>query len=187
MRIKKTALIAVFFLFLFSTVSFGADVAKIGVFDFGRILEISSAGKAAKVELTEKGQKMANDLKKKEAQLKELKKRLEQETLVMDEQMRAQKGREFRIRVNDLKELQRAYSNQARQMQEIATRRVGKEVEKLITEIGKTEGYLLILEKRKGGVWYHPKPIDITDRLIKEFNEKYAQEVENKKNHEKEQ
>ena len=186
MRIEKTALIAVFFLFLFSTVSFGADVAKIGVFNFARILEISSAGKAAKVDLTEKGQKMTNDLKNKERELEELKKRLEQETLVMDREMREQKGREFRIKVNDLKELQRRYNNQIRKMQEIATRRMGKEVEELILEIGKTEGYLLILEKRNGGVWYHPTPIDITDRLIKAFNEKYAQNIENKKNNKKE-
>ncbi len=187
MRIEKIALIAVVFLFLFSSASFGADVAKIGVFNFARILEISSAGKATKAELTEKEQKMANDLKNKERELEELKKRLERETLVMDREMREQKGREFRIKVNDLKELQRRYNNQIRQMQEIATRRMGKEVEGLITEIGKAEGYLLILEKRKGGVWYHPTPIDITDRLIKELNEKYAQKAENKKNNEKEQ
>ena len=187
MRIEKIALIAVFFLFLFSTVSFGADVAKIGVFNFARILEISSAGKATKAELKEKWQKMANDLKNKGTELEELKKRFERETLVMDREMREQKGREFRIKVNDLKELKRRYNNQMRQMNANVTRRLGKVVEELVLEIGKTEGYLLILEKRNGGVWYHPTPIDITDRLIKEFNEKYAQNIENKKNNEKEQ
>jgi len=181
MRIEKIALIAVFFLFLFSTVSFGADVAKIGIFNFGKILEISSAGKATKAELKEKLQKMANDLKKKGAELEEFKKRLDQETLVMDREMRAQKEREFRIKINDFKELQRSYNNQARQIQDAATRRIRKEVEELILEIGKTEGYLLILDKVEGGVWYHPTPIDITDRLIKEFNEKYAQSIENNK------
>ena len=105
----------------------------------------------------------------------------------MDGQMRAQKEREFRIRVNDLKALQRTYNNQARQMQEKAFRRIGKEVQELTSEIGKTEGYLLILEISKGGIWYHPAPIDITDRLIKELNEKYAQKLENKKDNEKKQ
>ena len=65
MRIEKIALITVFFLLLFSTASFGADVAKIGVFNFPKILEISSAGKAISAELTEKGKAMADDLKKK--------------------------------------------------------------------------------------------------------------------------
>jgi outer membrane protein len=181
MRISIITLITVFFLFWFSTVSLAADVAKIGVFDFGKILEISSAGKAAKLELTEQGQKMGDDLKKKGGELEELKKRLERESLVMDKEMRAEKEREFRIKVNDFKELQQRYSEQARQMQENVTRRMGKQVQELVEQIGKTEGYLIIIEKRKGGVWYHPTAIDLTDRLIKEFNEKYAKEVENKK------
>ena len=64
------------FLLLGVTLSYGADVAKIGVLDFARILETSSAGKAAQAELNNAGAKMGEDLKKKGSDLEELQKRL---------------------------------------------------------------------------------------------------------------
>jgi outer membrane protein len=49
---------------LFVVSSFAADVAKIGVIDLQRVLETSDAGKAAQVEITKKGLKMGDELKR---------------------------------------------------------------------------------------------------------------------------
>jgi len=42
----------------------------------------------------------------------------------------------------------------------------------IIEEIGKSEGYLLIMDKR--GVLYSPSTIDITDQVVKKYNAKYS-------------
>jgi Skp family chaperone for outer membrane proteins len=42
----------------------------------------------------------------------------------------------------------------------------------MVEEIGKKEGYLLIL--RSEGVMYAPDTIDITDAIIKQMNDSFA-------------
>ncbi len=166
-------------LFLFSlTVSYGADVAKIGVVDFQRILEVSSAGKSAQAEIKSQGEKMETDLKKKGSELEELKKKLEREALVMSMEMREEKEREFRIKINDFKSLEKKYKEEFKVVNNRLVNRIKKDIFELIEEIGKKEGYLLIIEKHEAGVMYSPTAIDITDKLIIQYNEKVAQQAE---------
>ena len=166
-------------LFLFSlTVSYGADIAKIGVVDFQRILEVSSAGKSAQAEIKSQGEKMEADLKKKGSELEELKKKLEREALVMSREMREEKEREFRIKINDFKSLEKKYKEEFKVLNNRLVDRIKKDLYELIEEIGKKEGYLLIIEKWEAGVVYAPISIDITDKLIIQYNEKVAQEAE---------
>ena len=47
---------------------------------------------------------------------------------------------------------------------------IRKDVDKLVKELGKKEGFLLILERKEAGVIYMPSTIDITDKVIKQYN-----------------
>ena len=55
--------------------------------------------------------------------------------------------------------------------------KVVKDVFILAEEIGKKEGYLLIM--RSEGVMYSPSAIDITDQIIKQLNDKHAKKSGN--------
>ena len=180
MQISKIASATSIIFLFFITVSYGADIEKIGVVDFQRILEISSAGKSAQAEIKSQGEKTEADLKKKGAELEELKKRLEREVLVMSSEMREEKEREFRIKINDFKSLEKKYKETFKELNNRLVNRIKKDVFDLIEEIGKKEGYMLILEKMEAGVLYSPDAIDITDKLIPLYNEKVAKE-KNKK------
>ena len=152
--------------------SYGADVAKIGVVDFQRIFENSSAGKEVKAELTQKGATMEASLKEKGAEIETLQERIERESLVMSKEMREEKEREFRIKVNDIKALKKKYENDLKEIQQRLVNRIKKDVFDIIQEVGKSEGYLLIVEKI--GVLYHPNTLDITDKVIEAYNARYA-------------
>jgi outer membrane protein len=147
-----------------------ANVAKIGIIDFQRILETSDSGKTAQAEINRQGKKMEAELKKKGAAIEELKKKLEREALIMSKDMREQKAREMRIKVNDLKTLQQKYMQEFKAKEKTLVQQIQKKIVDAVTKIGKKEGYLLILEKREGGVLYSPASIDITDKLIKMLN-----------------
>jgi len=164
--------------FSLGSVSYGADIAKIGIVDFQRILDTSSAGKSARAEITKKGKIMEVDLKKKGAGIQESKKKLEQEALVMKKEIREEKEREIRIRINDLKGLQKKYTEDFKKFENRFVKRIQSEVLELIKEIGKKGGYLLIVEKREGGVLYAPKTIDITDKLIRQYNTQFARKID---------
>ena len=48
--------------------------------------------------------------------------------------------------------------------------RLRTDIDKIVKEIGKKEGYLLIVNKL--GVIYSPDSIDITDKVISQLNKK---------------
>jgi outer membrane protein len=182
MNITKIAFVTmVFSVCLFVASSFGADVAKIGVVDFQTILEKSDAGKMAMAEINKHGKELEASLKKKGQEIDETKKKLEREALVMSKEKRDEKEREIRISTNDLKILQNKYTTDLRQLEAKLVRDIQKEVVEIITKIGKKEGFLVIFEKREAGVLYSPDTIDITDRLIQDYNSIFSKKASKKK------
>jgi outer membrane protein len=149
-----------------------ADVAKIGVVDIQRVLENSSAGKAAQAQIKERFGKLEDDLKKHGAEIEELRKQLEREAMVMSQDKREDKERQYRIKVGDLQSLEKRYRAEVKELQQKLLGRINNDVVKLIDQIGKEEGFLLIV--RSEAALYNPTSIDITDRLIQQYNVKYA-------------
>lgn len=175
MKVNFIKMLSILFVFFsFSGQAYGADVAKIGTVDFQRILDISSAGKAAQFQLNNQAKKMETDLKGKGAEIEENRKQFERQALVMNKEMKDSKEREMRIKINDFKQLQQKYTGIARQLQVRLGGQIRKEVFALIRNMGKKEGYLLILERKEAGVIYLPSKIDITDNVIKQYNAQWA-------------
>jgi outer membrane protein len=151
--------------------TFGAESAKIGLVDFQKILSTSSAGKSAQTEITKQGKQMEEDLKKRGDEIEESQKKLEREAAVMSKEKREEKERDLRIKISDFNALKKKYTEDFKGLEKRLIAKIQSEVIGIIEEIGKKEGYVLILEKREGGILYFPSTIDITDRLIQQYNE----------------
>jgi outer membrane protein len=166
-----------FFSFFWFASADAADVAKIGVLNMQRVLSTSDAGKAAQAEIKTQRDKMLQDLKVKGAEIDALGKQFERESMVMSKEKREEKEREYRIRINDFKTLEKKYNTQSQDLQKRLLNEIVKDVAALVEEIGKNEGYLLIV--RREGVVYSPDSIDITDELIKQMNASFAKKAGN--------
>lgn len=167
-----TKAIATGFLCLFWLGSaLAADVAKIGTVDIQRIMSTSEQGKAAKAQIKKQSDQMTEALKQKGAEIEALKNQLERESMVMSQEKREEKGREFRIKLNDLKTLEKRYRGELQAMEKKLAGEMRKAVYKLVEEIGKKEGYLLIMNNFN--IMYAPTSIDITDQIIKKLNAQY--------------
>ncbi|MDY6987972.1 MAG: OmpH family outer membrane protein [Thermodesulfobacteriota bacterium] len=153
----------------------GAEVAKIGVIDFQVIIDTSNAGKRSATDMKTQGKEMEQTLKEKEAEVEELKKALEQKALVMSEEAREKKERDLRIKAIDFDSLRKRYLETLKDLNLKLSDQIKEDVFQIVEEIGKREGYLLILERRVGGVVYAPNAIDITDRVIEAYNKQDAQ------------
>lgn len=151
---------------------FAADVAKIGVIDLQKILETSAAGKSIQTELKKENDKMLADLKKKGAEIENIRKRLERESMVMGKEMREEKERESRIKINDFKSLQKKYRSDLQKLEGGLMNQLKIDIDEIVQEMGKKEGYLLIINKF--GVIYSPNSIDVTDKVIGQLNAKFA-------------
>jgi outer membrane protein len=152
----------------------GADVAKIAVIDFQKILDVSDEGKAAQTEINNKGKQWEQTLQQKGQDIEAARANFERESMVMSKEQRMDKEREIRIRINDFKQLQQEYAQAARKMQFELVAKIREKIEKIVIETGKKEGYLMILEQKEAGVIYAPQTIDITDDVIKRYNAEYA-------------
>ena len=153
----------------------GAAEGRIGVVDFQRILDESAAGKAAQAEINKRGKEMETELKAKGEELEKIKAQLQREAMVMSKEMREDKEREFRIKVNDFREMQKDYAKSARELQIRAMGRIRNEIDKLASAVGEKEGFALIIEKQEAGVLYAPTSSDLTARIIERYDAEVKQ------------
>jgi outer membrane protein len=170
---KKIIGLSVFSLiFVFSTSFpvFSADVAKIGIVDFQKIFANSSAGKLVAKKLQAKGQEFSLKLKNMQKEILELEKNLKRESMVLSQEKRDEKGREYRIKVNDFNQSQKKLQYDLKTLETKEINKMQKNVFGIVQKIGKKEGYLLVIERSNAGVIYNPESIDITDKVIKEYN-----------------
>jgi outer membrane protein len=176
-RKSNILLIVCLFSLLWMNPANAADVAKIGVANLQRVLETSDPGKSAQEQIKQQKDKMEQELKQKGGEIEELRKQLERDSMVMSKEKREEKEREARIKLNDFKSLQKRYRTQLQNLENKLVNELLKNVSNLVEEIGKKEGYLLIINNT--GVMYSPGSIDITDRLIKELNAQHAKKSGN--------
>lgn len=172
-RSAMISLVSVCITLVLSTGSgFAADVAKIGIIDAQRVLEVSSAGKAAQARIKAEGTQRTDDLKKRAEEFKTLEEQLKREAMVMSQEKRDDKSRELKIRKVEIEDLQKKYSREMSQMQQQLLNKIQADIVKLVREIGKEDGYLLILTK--DNAIYYPNSIDVTDKLIENYNASFA-------------
>ncbi len=171
MRAVMSTIAISFFAIIFCINSlYAADVAKIGVIDLQKVLETSNAGKTIQATLKKQKEKMEADLKAKGTDIEKISKRLERESMVMSKEMREEKEREQRIKINDFKTLQKKYRTDLQKLEVQLMNQLQIDIKELVDSIGKKKGYLLIVNKYT--VLYSPSSIDITDDLIKRLNAK---------------
>lgn len=170
--VKCTISISLVILFFLTNSLFAADIAKIGVIDLQKILETSNSGKSIQAELKKQKEQMESDLKQRGAEIEKIRKRLERESMVMSKEMREEKEREQRIKINDFKSLQKKYRSDLQKLEVGMMNQLQQDIKELVDGIGKKEGYLLIINKYS--VLYSPGSIDITEDLIKKLNAKTA-------------
>jgi outer membrane protein len=164
------AAIAVFAAFAASAGA--ADIAKIGIVDFQRIISESEAGKDIQAQLQAKGREMETDLRALGTEIQELEKELKQRASVISRQKREELQREMDIKKYDLKSRQKKYQSELRGLETNMLEKLQSEILALAEEIGKKEGYLLILEKN--AAVYYPSSIDITDQVIDKYNASFS-------------
>ena len=172
----KTLWLVVVVGLMLSAPCFGADVAKIGVVDVQKVLLTSSVGKMAKAQINQKAREMESILNEKKDEIQKLKENLEREALVLSKEKQEDREREIRIKINDIRELKKKYENDLKLLEGKVVKRIQTDVAEVIQEIGKKEGFLLIISNAV--VLYSPTSIDITDQLIQAYNASAAERKE---------
>jgi outer membrane protein len=154
----------------FALPAFAADIAKIGVVDFQRVLLESAPGKAVQETIQTRGREMESDLRKKGEEIEQMTEQFNRDAMVMSRDKRDEKQREMEIRRYDFQTLQKKYQSEIRELENRMIEKLKVEIFEITEDLGQKEGYLLIIEQ--GAVVYSPAALDITDKVIAAYNSK---------------
>ncbi|MCP3923674.1 MAG: OmpH family outer membrane protein [Desulfobacterales bacterium] len=172
----KLGIVTTLLIFALTGSVFSADVAKIGIVDFQKILAVSEGGKKVSEILKSEVQLRKKQLMGKQKELQAKKEQMEREALVVSDEAKRKKMIDYQKMVYQLKQLNVKFNRAIQNLNNKNTRIIEIEIQKIVKKIGKQEGFLLIVGKAQAGVLYAPKQIDITDKVIKKYNAVFAKQ-----------
>ena len=172
MRIHKAiVLLALSALLAWGTAATDEPI-KIGIVDIDQAISSTDAGKAAREEFGRKQREAAEQMQPLMDRYKGLEDELKAKKFVLSEEALFQKQL-------DLAEMRNLIQNKGKelegQLQLDQKRLEGPLLAKLveiITDVGKTQGFTLILRRGTPGVLYTREALDVTDLVIKRYNQK---------------
>ncbi|HEY0593326.1 MAG TPA: OmpH family outer membrane protein [Thermoanaerobaculia bacterium] len=145
--------------------------SRVAVINVQRVLAESEAGKAALEKLRKSQEERTARLKKMDDEIRALDADLSQKRLSLSQQ----KIEEMAKQISDRKiSLQRAAQDAERELQEMRDaelKSMEAQIMPLIDEIGKEQGFAAIFNKYESGLVYASPAIEITDTVIKRYND----------------
>ena len=169
---KRKLILFVFLLMLvFSSTLFSAN--KIGVFDMQIVMVKSTAGMDIKNQLNKKKEYYTSEIKKRENALKQMRDDLEKKAMMLSQEAKDEKEKEYQKKLRDLKLYASDSENELKMMYKEKTQKLVHDILTVAREYGKKNNFSIIIEKQEGGVVYTDKALDITDNILKAFNEYY--------------
>ena len=146
--------------------------SRVAVINVQRVLTESEAGKAALEKLRKSQEDRTARLKKMDDDIRAVDTELAQKRLSLS----PQKIEEMQKQISDRKiVLQRAAQDAERELQEMRDaelKSMEAQILPLIDEIGKEQGFAAIFNKFEAGLVYASPAIEITDTVIKRYNER---------------
>ena len=161
--------------FLVATVAgaVSADDIKIAVVDLRRALNETNEGKAAMKKLTRHKNKLQKKIENKEKQILKMKETIEKQQNVLTKDALQKKVEEYYRAVTELQQTYMEYQRELAAKETKATQSILEKMVSIIEEIGRSDGYTLILDRSSGAVAWAPSHLDLTDKLIQVYNKRY--------------
>ena len=167
---RLNTLVGLTALTLSSSLAF-ADV-KIGYVDMQRAIQETPAGKKAKKELEESFNKKKKELEKFEADIKKKGEEFEKRSMAMNEDARGKKQNEIQGEMRKYQEMAAKSQMEIQKQERDLTQPIVTKLRSNLDAIANKEDFTMVLEKNENGVMFAKKEIDLTERLIKEFDKK---------------
>ncbi len=164
-----------------STANIDSNQIKFGYVDLQRAIQESSAGKTAKKDLESDYNKKKKELDKMEADLKKMGEDLEKKALVLSDDVKAKKQGEFQQEMMKYRESFSKAQMEVQKKERELTLPIIKDLRDIIGDIAKKENFSMVFEKAEQSVLWAKDELDLTERIVKEFESKAAQEKKSKK------
>jgi len=167
--------------FLFSTVmiavllahgiGLGEDSIKIGLIDLQRCLQECKEGQKVIKLLKDKKAVLQTQLDTKQKELLELRNELEKQAMMLSMDAQEDKKKTIERKTRELEYFYKDLNEEMIRAQEKEKKEILKELSKIIEKIGSEGNYTLITERKAGGVLYCADSVDITEKVIRAYDQ----------------
>ncbi len=156
----------------------GGTDFKLAVVDFQAALNGVEEGKQAKSKLKQEFDVKQKDLEKRKTSLD----KLQTEIASLQSQMQSgvlkpeaiEKGKkmeaDFKKQLEEYSELLQSSQKDISEKEMKATQEIISKLRNLVIELGRNEGYSMVLEKNESGLIYAASYTDLTEKLIQKYN-----------------
>jgi outer membrane protein len=168
---RSAVLIAVSIVMLMLPLAAHSQTLNIVYVDLQKVMLESEKGKDARKTLTSHADKLKKTLDGKQDEIQKMKDALEKQGATITPDARAEKERQYQAKVKDYQRVYNDYQGELQQKDMELTQKVLKEIEDVIRSLGDREKYSLILEKNQAGILFATPTIDITEKVIRLYND----------------
>ena len=147
-----------------------AQGAKIGVLNMKRLQQNAVRFQAIRENLKKKYNTLQKKLDAERAQIAKIEEELQKQSMMLSLDAKEDKEMELGKRTRHYKYMYGEVTQEMKDAEFEATRKVGKEIEKIVEKLAHKESYTLILEQGAVGLIYYNDAIDITDRVTKAYD-----------------
>jgi outer membrane protein len=143
---------------------------KIGYVDLQRALNESEAGRQAKEKFKVQVDRLQGDLKKKKDSLDAMKEQLEKKASVMKDEEARNLEKDYQRKLRDFERAYKDSQGELQQKDNELTVELLKQLQGVIEQFGKENGYSIILEQSSSSVLYGSPELDLTEQIIARYN-----------------
>ena len=147
-----------------------AQNVKVGVVDLQKFQKNSKAFQRASLVVKKKFDDMQQKLNDERNAVGKLDEELKKQSMMLSLDAQEDKKRDFEKKQRQFKFTYDEYTQEMKETEMEAIKKVMKELEKVVEEMGKKEGYTIILERRTLGLLYFNNTIDLTDRVTEAYD-----------------
>ena len=143
---------------------------KIGYVDLQKAVIATKEGKKAKQKMEKIVKKKEEEMKKKLENFKKMEADLQKQMNLMTDQMKKQKLQEYQEKGMKLQQEYMNHQKEIAQLQQKLFAPILEKMNKIINDIGMSEGYTIILEKTADNILYAMPQLDLTAEVVKRYN-----------------
>ena len=147
------------------------QATRVGYVDLQRILARSQAGVQAREQLEKDKVGMQKQLDGHKVELDKLRDELEKKGQLLSADARRDKQDQLERKLRDAQRLAGDLEKELQRKEQNMGAKILRELEGVFTRVGKEKGYAVILERRQAGVVYGAPEVDVTEEVIKAFDD----------------
>lgn len=170
-RMVLTVALTGLFLAFFTGSGEAASMLKVAVVDLQSALNATSEGLVAKEALRKKHMAKQEEVDKRKAELDTLEEKIK--SPVLSEAAQTELKEEYRRKKAQLIEFVTLAKEEEDRENQQMSKRILDGLIKIAKEIAGSENYSIVFEKNGSGVVYFEDSMDITDTVVKIYNERY--------------